>query len=237
MRRQLLDPLLLIATVDAVEDLAPRWRRIMLSGDSIRAISWQPGQHVRVQVGDHGNALDWLIGTLRTYTVSEYDGEYLHLAVFDHGDGPGAKWARTAQIGDPIKLTKPDGRFLLKSSPYYVFVGEETASVAFAAMLKTLSGDSQIFGVVEVDTEAERFPLITEELTWSYRHGRDGASSATVVADVEHLQLPKQPGLAYVAGEAKTVQMVRTHFVRDRGWPRHHILTKPYWTPGRTGMD
>jgi NADPH-dependent ferric siderophore reductase len=40
-----------------------------------------------------------------------------------------------------------------------------------------------------------------------------------------------------VAGEARTVQAVAQHLVRDRGWPRRAIRTKPFWTPGKTGLD
>jgi hypothetical protein len=25
--------------------------------------------------------------------------------------------------------------------------------------------------------------------------------------------------------------------VRERGWPRRSVLTKPFWTPGKRGMD
>ena len=237
MRQRLLDSLLLSATVDTVEGLAPRWRRIVLAADAFGGVAWQPGQHVRVQVGDHGNPLDWVIGNLRTYTVSEIDGASLSLAVFDHGDGPGAQWARTVQPGDPVKLTKPEGRFVLRPSPYYVFAGEETASVGFGALSKAVAAESKLFGIVEVDTEAERLPLITNSLTWTYRHGRPAASSSTLVDELRQLTLPDAPGLAYFAGEARTVQMLRAHFVIERGWPRQNVLTKPYWTPGRTGLD
>jgi NADPH-dependent ferric siderophore reductase len=44
------------------------------------------------------------------------------------------------------------------------------------------------------------------------------------------------PYAAYLAGEARTIQMIRGHLVNDRGWNRHHILTKPFWTPGKRGM-
>ncbi|MEO3828389.1 SIP domain-containing protein [Actinomadura sp. B10D3] len=39
------------------------------------------------------------------------------------------------------------------------------------------------------------------------------------------------------AGEARTVQAVRAHLVRERGWPRRSVLVKPFWTPGKRGME
>jgi NADPH-dependent ferric siderophore reductase len=61
--------------------------------------------------------------------------------------------------------------------------------------------------------------------------------SPSLVAAVEGLDLPAEPGRAYVAGEARTVQAVRQHLVRERGWPRRSVLTKPFWTPGKRGME
>ena len=51
------------------------------------------------------------------------------------------------------------------------------------------------------------------------------------------LELPATPGVAYLAGEARTIQMLRRHLVAERGWPRQAIRTKPFWAPGKTGMD
>jgi NADPH-dependent ferric siderophore reductase len=57
------------------------------------------------------------------------------------------------------------------------------------------------------------------------------------VKAVRALDLPAEPGVAYVAGEARTIQAVRAHLVRDRGWSRRDVVTKPFWTPGKTGLD
>ena len=49
--------------------------------------------------------------------------------------------------------------------------------------------------------------------------------------------LPEQPGVAYVAGEARTCQSVRAQLTRERGWPRRAVVVKPFWAPGRRGME
>jgi NADPH-dependent ferric siderophore reductase len=49
--------------------------------------------------------------------------------------------------------------------------------------------------------------------------------------------LPDEPGIAYLAGEARTIQLVRKHLVKDRNWAKRDVVTKPFWTPGRRGMD
>ena len=54
---------------------------------------------------------------------------------------------------------------------------------------------------------------------------------------MRELTLPAEPGTAYLAGEARTCQAVRAHPVRDRGWPRRSVLVKPFWPPGKRGME
>lgn len=237
MRRRLLDPLLMTATVHSVRELAPRWRHIILAVPQLDTFQWQPGQHARVQVGDHDNAFDWVIGNLRTYSVWNHDRTDLHLRVFDHGDGPGAQWSRTVRPGHQTRIRRPEGNFFVREAPYHIFAGDETAAVAFGAMLNTLPPDIRTYTIIEVDTPDERLHDINHQPRWCYRRGRSAAASTTLVSAVAALKLPKQAGMAYLAGEARTIQLVRHHLVNDRGWHRNQVRTKPFWTPGRTGMD
>ncbi|MCX5199408.1 siderophore-interacting protein [Streptomyces sp. NBC_00249] len=70
------------------------------------------------------------------------------------------------------------------------------------------------------------------------RHGDAfPASSAVLVDAVRDLGLPGEPGTAYVAGETRTVQLVRPHLVHERDRPRRSGLTTPFRTPGMTGME
>jgi NADPH-dependent ferric siderophore reductase len=175
---------------------------------------------------------------LRTYSVWNYDGG-LELCVFDHGDstGPGARWARELHTGQEVTIGKPEGSFVLRDAPYYVFAGEETAAVAFGPMLRALPEGKAAHAVVEVDDSGDQLPLDGGYVTWLYRHGQPAASSESLVKGLAGLGLPDKPGTAYLAGEARTIQMLRRHLVDDRGWPRRAIVTKPFWTPGRRGLD
>jgi NADPH-dependent ferric siderophore reductase len=133
-------------------------------------------------------------------------------------------------------MMKPAGTLVARDGAYHVFAGEETASVAFGAIMRALPARDTVHAVIEVDDESDRLPL-PDRVSWSYRRGAAAASSESLVAAVRALDLPDEPGVAYVAGEARTIQAVRTHLVRDRGWSRRDVVTKPFWTPGRTGLD
>lgn len=241
----LFDPLLgLFLTrgrVERVERLTPRVRLIRVCGPAVRDLAWTPGQHVRVHVKDLGAPvwIGMLRDVLRTYSVWSYDGQGLELCPLDHGEGPGAGWARSLRVGDEVAFRGPEGRFVVdRSAPYHLFAGEETASVAFGAMLGSLPDDVRVHGVVEVAGPQDRLPLPrSAELRWCFRGDAAAAASPSLLAAVRELDLPDEPGVAYLAGEARTSQAVRRHLVDERGWPRRSVLVKPFWAPGRRGMD
>ncbi|WP_238011690.1 siderophore-interacting protein [Dactylosporangium sp. AC04546] len=223
----LMDYFLVRTTVAGTEPVTPRMRRIRCTGDALRGLDWAPGQHVRVRVEGM---------TLRTYSVWDYaDGEHLDLCVFDQpAGGPGARWSRDVGVGQPVTFTRPQGRMVLREQvSYHVFAGDETACPAFGAMLRALPATTPVHGVVEVADPADRMPLPrAEDLRWIGRTGTDG-----IIAALRELDLPAQPGAAYVAGEARTCQAIRRHFVSERGWPRTSVVVKPFWAPGKRGLD
>jgi len=225
-------------TVTQISQIARHMRRIRIESDEVAGLSWTPGQQVRVHVSDQLDRRNWLHprDALRTYSVWDYDGG-LELCVFEHDTGgPGVRWGRHLRTGQRVTFGGPDGSFVLRDAPYHVFAGEDTAAVAFGAMLRALPDGVPAYGVIEVDNSADRLPL-DRDLHWEYRNGRPAAASEALVEAVHRLELPSGPGAAYLAGEARTVQMLRRHLVAERGWPRQAIRTKPFWAPGRRGLD
>ncbi|MDI2130090.1 siderophore-interacting protein [Yinghuangia seranimata] len=242
LTRRLVDRFVVTGSVLETERIAARMNRIRIGGEALRKLSSSPGQQVRVLVPDEsGRGLRGRIGELRTYSVWSFDataGE-LDLCVMDHGEGPGARWGRTTRPGDEVRFRAPEGSFTLRQdAPYHVFVGEETASVPLGAMLAAVPDDVRVYGVVETAAEADRLPLPrSAELTYAVRGNASAASSQVLPDALRRLELPDEPGVAYIAGEARTVQRARAVLVEERGWPRRSVVTKPFWTPGRTGMD
>jgi NADPH-dependent ferric siderophore reductase len=218
------------AAVASIDLITPRMRLIRLAGSELRSLTWIPGQQVRDPRGR---------SALRTYSVWSYQGDQLELCILDHGDGPGAHWARSLGKGDEVLFRKPEGAFVTaRDAAYHVFAGEETASVSFGAMLAALPPGERVYGAIEVAGEDDRLPLArTEELSWRFRADAPAASSAGLVGAVRDLDLPAGPGVAYLAGEARTCQAVRAHLVTERGWPRRSILVKPFWAPGKRGLE
>ncbi|MEV0378511.1 siderophore-interacting protein [Nonomuraea sp. NPDC050643] len=234
--RRLLDRMFVTGEVVEVETVAARMRRIRIGGAALAGLRWTPGQHVRLLIGAGG----LLGGVLRTYSVWHHDPawEAVDLIGYDHGgDSPGASWVRNAEPGQGVAFTRPEGGFVVRpEAAYHLFAGEETASVAFGAMLRALPEGASAFGAVEADGPDGHLDL-PGDLVRVCRDGAPAARSQVLVNAVRELDLPAGPGVAYLAGEARTIQAVRAHLVDERGWQRRDVRTKPFWTPGRKGMD
>ncbi|MFD5540546.1 siderophore-interacting protein [Streptomyces sp. NPDC127079] len=220
-----LDLLTLRGTVTETERITASMRRLRIDGDQLAGLDVRPGQQVRVLVTGL---------TLRTYSVWRYDPSgVVELCVLDHPEGgPGARWGHTVEPGEQVRLRGPEGTFTLRpEAAHHVFVGDETASVAFGAMLAALPREAEVSGCVETRTAADRLPLPrADRLDWTLRGGASLAEAVRRLA-------PEPGGTAYVAGEARAVQAVRRVLVQEAGWDRRAVLTKPFWTPGKKGME
>jgi Siderophore-interacting FAD-binding domain len=79
------------------------------------------------------NPKDWIFGQMRTYSIWEYTPDRLDLAVLDHGDGPGAEWARHARPGQHVAFTRPQGTLVAHPSGSHLLIGERSASTGPAS--------------------------------------------------------------------------------------------------------
>lgn len=105
-------------------------------------------------------------------------------------------------------------------------------------MLRTLPAEAPVHGVLVADAPEDRLPLPRSgELTWTYRNTTHPTDTDLLLHTLRALDLPTAPGVAYVAGEARTCQAVRRHLTHDRGWPRKAVVVKPFWAPGKRGLD
>ncbi|MBB5915883.1 NADPH-dependent ferric siderophore reductase [Nocardia transvalensis] len=236
LRAMIMDRFLAAGTIVETEPIAARMKRVRIGGPALERLDYTPGQQVRLLTG-----IDGRMGDPRTYSVWQADraAGFLDLCVMDHGDGPGSRWGRAAEAGQEARFRGPTGTFTLREgAPYHLFAGEETAAVAFGAMLRAVPEGTPVYGAVETATEADRLPLPrADELSHPLRGDASAAASEILLAAVRALDLPDAPGIAYLGGEARTIQLIRKHLVQDRGWPRRAVLTKPFWTPGKRGLE
>jgi NADPH-dependent ferric siderophore reductase len=237
--------------------VTPSLRRLCLETDEPVPFAYTPGQHIRIELRDPRSVYGLLhpSDTLRTYTIWDLGPDRRRLEIRTHlheGPGIGKTWAAEARPGDPVAFWWPEGDFFVRPAAFHLFVGEESASAAFGPMLRSLEPGAAVYGVLESESPEHDVLLPgPHELRRVHRRGTPAASSPTLLHAVTALELPdpvlgdaadagagppRPAGSAYLAGEARTCQMVRDHLVRERGWPRAAIKVKPFWTPGRRGM-
>ncbi|MFS0724188.1 siderophore-interacting protein [Paenibacillus sp. 1P07SE] len=228
--------------VTEAERIEGNMRRIRIRSEELDQLSYQPGQHVRIQIRDPLSLYGILrpSETLRTYTIWDYTvpacSFELRIHLYD-GDGIGLNWARHVSPGDHVTFWGPMGDFVIQPAPYYVFAAEETGSVATGAMIRSLAPSEIVYGALEFASERDEMPIPgAEHLQRVYRNGDSPVSSRKLLTAIEKLDLPALPGAAYVAGEAQTCGLIMLHLIRERGWPRNAVKVKPFWTPGKRGL-
>lgn len=228
--------------ITEVEDLTPHLRRISLTSSNMRQRDVAPGQYVRVQINDPLSVYGILRpgDTLRTYTISDYEAETGRIDIQIHlyeGEGIGLNWARQAKVGQSVIFWGPQGDFLLKPADYYLFVGEETATLGFAPMIAALGCEAKVCAVLESDSsESELYVPSTHPIVRVHRHGRSPIASTVLLDALAQLELPDGAGIAYIAGEARTCQQARKYLMHERGWSLSSILVKPFWAKGKRGL-
>jgi NADPH-dependent ferric siderophore reductase len=171
----------------------------------------------------------------RRYTVRRHDprGRRLDLDIVLHGDGPGARWAARAPLGERVEAIGPRGKIILDSSArWHLFVGDEAGLPSALAMAEARDLGSTATALIEVDPGHGLADPggAGADVRWVERPGAPGRPEALIEA-LDAVTLPDGPGHAYLAGELKVVATLRRALV-DRGLPEDAISAKPYWRLG-----
>jgi NADPH-dependent ferric siderophore reductase len=225
--------------VAEVTDLTKRTRRIRLTGPGLDRFSHRPGQDLMVLVNTSAGRR-----IFRRYTVRFHgpDEGVLDLHVATNTDGPGAGWARALRVDDQVEAIGPRGKItLVPHADWHLFVGDDVAVPAMAAMVEGLPPGARAIVLAEVaagDEEVPVKPVDDVELSWAWlrRDGRPAGDPAALLAAVAEAALPDGQGQAYVAGEARVVADLRAALA-ERGFPAETVAAKAYWGRGRSNAS
>jgi NADPH-dependent ferric siderophore reductase len=220
--------------VAASTQLSPHIQRLELTAAELDGFSYAPGQDVMLLVAAEGKR-----PVRRRYTIRYLDRarRLLTLDIVLHGDGPGERWVRGAQIGDRIEGIGPRGKvFPSPEADWHLFMGDEAAMPAILAMTEALPGDSEATIVLEVpDPADEQDPAAaaTVRLSWLHRLGGPAGDPQALAAEAAEVELPPGSGHAYLLGEAKVVLRLR-EILASRGLAPDQMSPKAYWGRGRS---
>lgn len=205
------------ATIAAAETVGEGFRRILLHGDMDRPRA--------------GTKLQLLLPSddMRTYSpIPTADGTTL--LGWTHAGGPGARWIAEAKAGDEVRFVGPQRSLDLPAGPV-ILVGDET-SVAVAAAFEAehpgqVHAVFQVGAVDDVRVAAETLGLRNVAVV------ARGAAEEVVDAVVSAHHAAPEAVIALTGG-AELVIAARAG-LRARGLG--DVKTKPYWIPGRAGLD
>ncbi len=226
-------------SVAEVAEVTPRTRRLRLSGPALEGFQYAAGQDLMVLVDTAGGRL-----IRRRYTIRRFDPAalLLDLHAVVHTDGPGARWARGLRAGDSVEAIGPRGKITLAAAAaWHLFIGDEVAVPAMAAMVEALPAGARAVVLAEVADAAEEQPVTAPagvDLRWSWLHrdGRAPDDPSALLAWLAAGAWPDGPGHAYVAGEAAVVAAVRAALL-ERGFAPEQVDAKAYWGRGRANAS
>ena len=239
-------------TVQRVEDLTPRMRRIVLGGpeldgfdepgpaSSVRLLLPPTGEDAIVMPTWNGNEFVLPTGErapIRTFTPRHLDGDARELTVdiVVHAGGAASDWAAAVVPGAETAVSGPGRGYDVETDVAdYLLAGDETALPAIGQLLEVIPREIDVQAHVEIAEEAARLDLPAHpraEITWHVLPDGDEPGAA-IFAAVEGLD--EIPEAVWVAGEAAAVQRVRTHLADVRGRPRSTVTVRGYWKHGRS---
>jgi NADPH-dependent ferric siderophore reductase len=180
----------------------------------------------------------------RRYTIRRFDRAalLLDLHAIVHTDGPGARWARRLRPGQTVEAIGPRGKIRLATdAAWHLFIGDDVAVPAMAAMVEALPAGSRAIVLAEVAAAAEELSVaapagVDLRWTWLHRDGRAPGDPGGLLALLAAGDWPREPGHAYVAGEAAAVAALAAALL-SRGFAADRIDAKAYWGRGRANAS
>ena len=222
------------ATVTAVHDLTPRMRRLTLHAPTVDPP--RPAQDIELVLGDETGRK-----VKRRYTIRQFrDGSReIDVDALLHGHGgPGAQWAATASAGDHVQFFGPRGKLELRDADWHLFVGDESAVPAFAALIEALPVTQRAVALVEVGDASDEIGVERAHgelaVRWLHRGDVPPGTPDLLAGAIDELQTPSGTGRAYLLGESRAVVSLRSH-LRAHGIGVAQTYLKGYWNVGRIG--
>lgn len=208
--------------------LTPRMHRVTVRAEALIDVVIRPAQDVELLLREaSGRRIK------RRYTIRHArpaTGE-LDLDVLLHGSGPGSHWAATARAGDEVEFQGPRGKLELRSAPWHLLAGDESALPAIAAICEAFPPEERATAVVEVRDRGDELSLAAYT-HWLHRGDAAAGTPDLLVRAVDQLELPAGNGRAYLMGETRAMVSLRG-VLEARGVAHDAIFVKGYWNLGR----
>jgi len=174
---------------------------------------------------------------IRTLTPLRFDQGALELdvEVVRHGQGPLSEWAETAQIGDRVAVSGTGRGYEVDTDVRdFLLAGDESALPAVGVLLAALPQQAHVQVIIELQDPSGRVVLPEHPgavVQWLAVDASAGPGSSLVDAVVGSSWGPEVR--VWVAGEAASMQRIRSHLFDERGLSRSQAVVRGYWKSRR----
>ncbi len=218
--------------IRGLTEITPNFRLIELEAESLRSAQFAPGQKIMIRV-DRFSA--------RTYTPFAWDNAKgaVSILVYLHRTAPGTNWARSINPGDRCQFIGPKQSLDLAHLRLpAIFFGDET-SIALAALHAVPKSAASIRFLFEFSSVSESRQVLDA------LHIND---AITIQREADDAHFPKceaalsqaveriTPIDLILTGKAQSIRRLRTS-ARNIGIDPSRLKIRPYWSPGKVGMD
>jgi len=225
------------ASVAAIEDVTPSYRRITLTGDFAGFDSLGADDHLRIFFLPDGTVLpddpesrgaQMREHPSREFTPVAWDAQSLTLDFVLHGGGVAGTWAANAVVGSVAGIGGPRGSLVLGGAPaWWLLAGDRTALPAIRRHLARVEPGTPVDVVLVAEDPADEQELETPgdlSVTWV-------RSQAELAVALERVPERDGDGFAFIAAEQSIVKPGRA-LLTARGVDLARAVVKGYWKRG-----
>ncbi|MEX1294873.1 MAG: siderophore-interacting protein [Candidatus Limnocylindrales bacterium] len=178
---------------------------------------------------------------MREYTVRRFDpaARELDVRVLLHGNGPLARWAAGAQVGDRVGVTGPRASKIMPDGfANYLLVGDLTAVPAIARWLGVLPDGAMAQVLIAARSDDDVVELKCEQPIWVlWLTNLSLPEAEHLPLALEQLKLYSDDTFAWAAGEAVAMREVRRVLLEEHGLPRENVRVTGYWRREQADFD
>ena len=240
-----------ILHVTSVEDIAPRFRRIVFRGQNLDRYDRDDQLHCRLifqprgatkprwPMLDHRGHVVWpddAAVPTRVYTIRRIDAARQEMTIdfaLHANAGPATRWAMDARAGDVVGVLGPAAHGP-RPARFHVLAGDETALPGIARILEYLPSDAVGYAFIEVGSAADALPLPGPSgvsVQWLYRNGAAAGMTELLANAVRLVRWPENLNEAFFWGgcEHKAFSALHRHLKTDVGLPRSRFVLYSHW--------
>jgi NADPH-dependent ferric siderophore reductase len=219
--------------VSAIERVGDTFYLVSMQGEGLSGVTWIPGQTIQFMVGSL---------VKRAYTPMDVDAKAgsARFLFYRHGQGPGSAWAASLQEGDVCQVMRPKNSIdFTKEQGPAVFFGDETSFAAAQVLQQFQQERASGRLIFEVGSLPEARVVVSamklEQVTLLEKTS-DGSHLEQAAKELNRLASLHKTPTWFFTGCAPSIQVVRKR-LKANGVSLSRGAVKPYWSPGRKGID